>query len=201
MRVADLIRYHVKDDIQHHIDYITPGIKMLELRGRPSAGKLSRRVTHPSDGPKNYRGGPIITPAPPNTLISEGNLAYCDTYISPACIRAMYNITLGTTAQPGNELGIYEESPYASLDSLDMNLYFSHLASFIPNGTFPIVHEIDGAQEVNNPKLAGTETILDFQISYPIIYPQNSVLFLTDSNEQAEKATGIFNTFLDAIVI
>jgi tripeptidyl-peptidase I len=48
--------------------------------------------------------------------------------------------------------------------------------------------------------LSYTEALLDFQISYPVIYPQNSVLFLTDDIQAAENFTGgLFNTFLDAI--
>jgi tripeptidyl-peptidase-1 len=43
---------------------------------------------------------------------------------------------------------------------------------------------------------------LDFTISYPIIYPQNSVLFQTDDYNYAsgvEGGGGFLNTFLDAI--
>ncbi len=42
--------------------------------------------------------------------------------------------------------------------------------------------------------------LLDFEVSYPIIYPQNSVLFLTDDRWSFEHYKyGLFNTFLDAI--
>ena len=43
---------------------------------------------------------------------------------------------------------------------------------------------------------------MDFQISYPIIYPQNSILFQTDDLNYAlgiEGGGGFLNTFLDAI--
>ena len=49
---------------------------------------------------------------------------------------------------------------------------------------------------------AGGESDLDFQISYPIIYPQNSILFQTDDILYAtgqEPSQGFLNTFLDAI--
>lgn len=48
---------------------------------------------------------------------------------------------------------------------------------------------------------AGSESNLDFQISYPIIWPQNSILFQTDDMqyEKNYNFTGFLNTFLDAI--
>jgi tripeptidyl-peptidase-1 len=48
---------------------------------------------------------------------------------------------------------------------------------------------------------AGAESDLDFQISYPIIWPQNSILFQTDDMQYENDYTfqGFLNTFLDAI--
>ncbi len=48
---------------------------------------------------------------------------------------------------------------------------------------------------------AGAESDLDFQISYPIIYPQNSILFQTDDDvyEANYVFQGFLNNFLDAI--
>lgn len=166
---------------------------MLELRST-SERHLNRRSA-------SQFGGPIKTAAPIPILAVSSSLEYCHDYITPACIFAMYNITKSTTAHAGNELGIFEETPQF-LDQDDMDLYFSHLAPQIPNGTFPTVNQIDGAVNVNTESAGGTEALLDFQISYPIIYPQNSILFLTDSEQQAESEhnVGMFNTFLDAIV-
>jgi len=48
---------------------------------------------------------------------------------------------------------------------------------------------------------AGPESDLDFQVSYPLIYPQNSILFQTDDPvyEADYTFTGFLNTFLDAL--
>ena len=49
---------------------------------------------------------------------------------------------------------------------------------------------------------AGGESNLDLQISYPIIYPQNSIIFQTDDLNYAsgvEGGGGFLNTFFDAI--
>jgi tripeptidyl-peptidase-1 len=50
--------------------------------------------------------------------------------------------------------------------------------------------------------VAGGESNLDLQISYPIIYPQNSIIFQTDDlayTEGLQNSSGFLNTFLDAI--
>jgi tripeptidyl-peptidase-1 len=49
---------------------------------------------------------------------------------------------------------------------------------------------------------AGGESNLDLQISYPIIYPQNSIIFQTDDLNYAvlgQGGGGFLNTFFDAI--
>lgn len=74
-------------------------------------------------------------------------------------------------------------------------------SSNIPNGTHPILKAIDGAVAPKSVSAAGPESDLDFQISYPIIWPQNSVLFQTDDPVYEGDYTyvGILNNFLDAI--
>ena len=67
----------------------------------------------------------------------------------------------------------------------------------------PMLQGIDGgvAPLAETPLLGG-ESDLDFQISYPIIYPQNSKLYQTDDIFYAlgeEGGGGFLNTFLDAL--
>lgn len=71
----------------------------------------------------------------------------------------------------------------------------------IPTGTHPIHKLIDGAVAPYPVQKAGPESDLDFEISYPIIWPQNSVLFQTDSVHYQNNYTfrGFLNNFLDAI--
>lgn len=188
--------YHVHETVKDHIDYITPGLKLLEIR----SDALRKRMA-----PKSKITGPIITPLPDGLPVVFGGensneLQYCNTFITPNCIYAMYNITEGTSGITGNELGIFEETP-EYLDKSDMNLFFANVYPRIPQGTFPIVKQIDGAKNSQNPDDAGGEALLDFQVSYPIIYPQQSILFLTDdaASQDNPNTTGLFNTFLDAI--
>lgn len=60
---------------------------------------------------------------------------------------------------------------------------------------------IDGAEAPTSLLNAGAESDLDFQISYPIIWPQNSILFQSDDMVYEDDYTfrGFLNTFLDAI--
>jgi tripeptidyl-peptidase-1 len=51
----------------------------------------------------------------------------CGTTITPACIKAIYNITAGTLHNPSNTLGIYEFGDiYAQAD---LNAFFKSYAT------------------------------------------------------------------------
>lgn len=60
---------------------------------------------------------------------------------------------------------------------------------------------VDGAKAPYPLASAGPESNLDFQISYPLIWPQNSILFQTDDLKYQANYTfsGFLNNFLDAI--
>lgn len=120
--------------------------------------------------------------------------------MTPGCIATFYNITKGTKKAAGNQLGIFEDlGDYYS--QTDLNEFFATLAPYIPQGTHPTLDGIDGAQAPTTVNNAGPESDLDFQISYPIIWPQNSILFQTDDPVYEANYTydGFLNNFLDAI--
>ena len=191
--------YHVPEHIKEHIDYVTPGLKLL------SDGKSSEDVSLSKRGFKsqgqNKFNPPIFGPQVPSNQVPKGpqaQLANCGTYITPPCIAAMYNITPATKAYPNNKLGIFEEGDFYAAE--DLVEFFALLAPNIPPTTRPVLEGIDGGFAPG--LVAGGESDLDFQISYPIIYPQNSVLFQTDDIPYAtgiQPSGGFLNTFLDAI--
>ncbi|KAK4554593.1 Tripeptidyl-peptidase sed1 [Recurvomyces mirabilis] len=191
--------YHLPSHIQEHVDYITPGIKLYATRTRkPAAGEMEKRTMFGS-GHKPIL--PPTLPMPPG-LPALATLAdlYCDKVITPGCIMLMYNITKGSTSTPGNELGIFEDlGDYYS--QTDLNLFFLTLAPYIPQGTHPTLDGIDGATAPVTVANAGPESDLDFQISYPLIYPQKSTLYQTDDSvyEANYVYAGFLNNFLDAI--
>lgn len=184
--------YHVPLDIQEHIDFITPGIKMRsdprevkKLRRKREAEeevhqikKRGFRSQHTELLPFSDDG---VVPALNVSLLTPGN---CDYYVTDSCIKSQYYIPNNTLAAPGNELGIFE-----SIDDhygkLDLDVYFSTLYPYIPNGTYPTERLIDGA--VGSAEDAGldeddvgVESDLDFQSAWPLIWPQRTVLFQTD---------------------
>jgi tripeptidyl-peptidase-1 len=160
-------RYHVPKHIQEHLDYITPGIRLLAPFEKPKEREkrsLSKRQwpQHRSSlhhGPWPHRPYPHHNP---------GDLSTCDIAITPACIAALYNIPPGHLADPTNSLGIFEaELQY--WDQLDLDSFFTNFASWIPNGTHPINVQIDGGvAQTTNISAAGDESMLDLEIAYPI---------------------------------
>jgi tripeptidyl-peptidase I len=128
------------------------------------------------------------------------NLSQCDVAITPACIAALYQIPVGTLANPSNAMGIFEEGDYYSQE--DLNKFFAKFTPHIPQGTHPKPAFIDGAQAPVPVADAGGESDLDFELAYPILWPQGTVLFQTDDINYATgiiATAGSFNTFLDAI--
>lgn len=128
--------YHVHEDVKRHIDYITPGIKLYATRSpKPSSGDLEKRT---------FAQPPLLKALPEalDELLLLPLLALCDIAITPDCIMAMYNITEATTAEAGNELGIFEDlGDYYS--QTDLNLFFLTLQNRIPVGTAPTLKGIE----------------------------------------------------------
>ena len=146
---------------------------------------------------------PLKKPVPApglSTLVKAPLVSTCNTAITPACIKTLYNITNPTKAAAGNQLGIFEDLGDV-YSQTDLDEFFLSLAPNIPQGTHPTLNSIDGAVAPNAVTSAGLESDLDFQISYPIIYPQNSILFQTDDPVYEANYTyqGFLNNFLDAI--
>ncbi|KAJ6177663.1 hypothetical protein N7519_008124 [Penicillium mononematosum] len=184
--------YHVPSSVREHVDYITPGISLREVTSVRRSSKQKRLVNGIP---------PILEPIllPIEELLSEAP-SLCSQVITPQCIQQMYNISEGHSATEGNELGIFEGigDVYAQED---LDLFFSKLYSTIPQGTHPILKSVDGGEAPTDTSRAGPESDLDFQISYPIIWPQNSILFQSDDMHYENHYTfrGFLNTFLDAI--
>ncbi|WPH02942.1 alkaline serine protease AorO [Acrodontium crateriforme] len=188
--------YHVPAHIQEHIDYVLPGLRLM------AGGKAT-----PAARQKNTKrgiSGPIIGSIIGNDTvkaIQKAELTMCDQYITPPCVAAMYNITQATKAAKGNELGIFEEGDFYGAE--DLAEFFTLFAQNIPIGTEPILEGVDGGFA---PGLYATgESDLDFQLAYPIVYPQQTILFQTDDIFYAtgllslSSSSGFLNTFFDAI--
>jgi len=194
-------KYHVPEYVQKHVDYITPGIKLLTPSHSRSIPKLQKRTFGVTSKGEHIQP-PLLKPMPDSlsSIMAAPLSAICDVAAIPLCIKTLYNITTPTKAAPGNQLGIFEDLG-DRYSQTDLNDFFLTLAPNIPQGTHPTLDSIDGATAPTVVTTAGPESDLDFQISYPIIYPQNSILFQTDDDVYEANYTyaGFLNNFLDAI--
>ena len=191
-------RYSVPENVKQHIDYITPSIKMLR-RSQTEGNSLGKRSIKVPNLWHQSQASPRSPTAPINNS-PEASLAKCFEMVTPACIRALYDISEAISAHPGNKLGILESGDY--YDQEDLDIFFSKHDSRIPNGTHPILRGIDGGTAPVKTKNGGKESILDFTTAYPIIWPQKAVLYQTDDyyySHNLTAAEGFMNTFLDAI--
>ena len=205
--------YHLPKHMQQHIDYISPGIKLIAPRSKAMAkrnlekrriGKIGQFKPLDSQQTGDYN---------PN------DLSNCDVEITPNCIQALYKFTQGDKADPSNALGVFGKQPSIVLklrsnqftESLgdtyakqDLDLYYKNYTSWVPQGTYPTLMGIDGGvAPFGNLSNAGGESDLDFELAVPIIYPQKSIVFQTDDMFYEDDPNfggfgGFFNTFLDA---
>ncbi|KAJ5666609.1 hypothetical protein N7462_011018 [Penicillium macrosclerotiorum] len=188
--------YHVPRSVREHIDFITPGIALREVSG------IGKRNSNDNIQKRHINDKPILMGPLGQSLqdLLSNLLGLCDLAVTPDCIKEMYNIPTGNLSTEGNELAIFESigDVYAQED---LNLFFGTLAMDIPQGTHPELKSVDGGKAPTLIGNAGAESDLDLQISYPIIWPQNSILFQTDDMVYEENYTfrGFLNTFLDAI--
>ncbi|SPQ24197.1 5c144f50-d437-4163-8e69-cc08c50b03a7 [Thermothielavioides terrestris] len=209
-------QYHVPHDVSHHIDYITPGIKLMPGGYEEKVLKrmLGRRYLtgNLSDKGRKGKGKGKCKPDDTPPVDSGGDDSQfrvtgpCSESITPQCIRIQYQIPNGTRAAKGNELGIFESlSQHYSQEDLDT--YWKYVAPWVPQGTHPELRSINGAFGPTNATLqAGEEADLDIQVAAPLIWPQKTVLFQTDDEwyeqNQLQPDTqypGFFNTFFDAL--
>ena len=155
----------------------------------------------------------------PPQKVKALNISSCDQVVTPACIQALYRYPNQECAQEGNNLGIYEEN--STYFQRDMDLFFRNAFPKIPQGTQARNILLNGAEfvrNVTNLTASGVlESNLDFQLAWPIVYPQNITLLdggiqipqsansIDDSNVTAqvvltaEVLAGSLDTILDAI--
>ncbi|KAJ6261590.1 Tripeptidyl-peptidase [Drechslerella dactyloides] len=222
-------QYHVPEYIKHHIDYITPGVKLFHLSGplSPERDKAKKREPQPQPKaalkptPKGAPGGlgfvlqPIFRTISSflSGLLTIGFLAGilpCSTtnpmLMTPYCIRQLYSITTlpsNTVINEDNKLGIFQSLGQLYSET-DIDL-FNTLLTNIPIGEgTPELRSIDGGQGPSSLiqlQMAGAESNLDIQSSHHIIYPQLEAVFsVDDPPTQANYIyPGFLNNFFDGI--
>lgn len=106
--------YYLPAHIREHVDYVTPGIRLMAPEGhrekkRRSLEKsgLSKKKTASKAGLEKRIVHDLLRmkTSPPT---KPDGLETCDQYITPACIRQLYGVTVGNSSVAGNSLGIFE---------------------------------------------------------------------------------------------
>ncbi|KAJ7351951.1 peptidase S8/S53 domain-containing protein [Mycena albidolilacea] len=200
--------YHLPAHIHPHIDFVMPGIA-LTGSGRARSGKatpsrLDRRGVKLFPGPIQI----ITNLTHAITNIIAAPLKVCDKYVTPTSIKMLYNIPDNVLANgnlpevnANNSLVLFEFGDFFSEASLEQffltfcNRPFQNPS--IPVTTKPEFKSIDGAYipKINCPS-SGTESALDLQVSYPIVYPQEVIIYQSDDNAYTQGLdTGSWSTY------
>ena len=109
----------------------------------------------------------------------------CGKQMTPACIRALYDIPAVNHHHQKNALGIFEAQDI--YDQKDLDLFFKYFAKDVPQGTHPKLDSINGATAPTTAKKdPGGESIVDFTLAFSLIYPQNVTLYQTGSTKKQE---------------
>ncbi|KAJ5890471.1 Rattus norvegicus CLN2 is a lysosomal protease Precursor [Penicillium subrubescens] len=183
-------QYRVPYNIQNHIDYVEPGIRL-------SAFRRQKRLLHKRDNILIHGASEqmhLPDSDAPGVLASLG----CDKLITPDCIRAIYKIPLATKAHPKNSLGMFQEDNYFHAEDLD--LFFENQTTNIPLGTRPLEAMIANTEGDGPSSKFGLESALDLQVVYPIVYPQTITIYQTNDHMDAQNSSqGFLDAFLNAI--
>lgn len=155
--------YSLPQHIAPHVDYITPGVKLSP----PMKKSVTKRDPvpwgpgnwgpggwsgHGGGYPHHHWGGhppsrpPYSGPwtPPPSAGQLPEDLRTCGLNITPACIRALYDVPYPRETVKSGIVGIYEENRLSSYSQEDLNLYFQQFAPYVPQGTEPTVVSVNG---------------------------------------------------------
>ncbi|EPQ54887.1 subtilisin-like protein [Gloeophyllum trabeum ATCC 11539] len=185
--------YSLPAHVQPHIELVKPTVHFNHrvARDEGAPGKLKRKresslgKPSPYNGPKTNGEHPSVAPS----------LDSCDEYITPACLRALYNIYYVPTQTGKNTYGVVEFTPQAYLPT-DLDMFFSNYSPSLV-GTRPVLVSIDGGypQAQYQGFDYNGESDLDFEYAMSLVTPQNVTLLQT--GDMVEGAG--FDNWLDAV--
>lgn len=204
-------QYHVPEHVSPHIDFVTPSVvfdmsvarskddfvrKMKRAKGLkaamgvPVTPEVALGVGRPSSA-SIPKAGPLL-----NVTTILNGLGTCASYITPNCLRALYDFPSGSTANPQNSFGIVEYTPQVYLQA-DLDLFFANFSTNQVQRS-PTLASIDGGVVGTTATTAfnlNAESDLDLEYAMTLVNPQKTTLYqVGDTVEGAS-----FNDFLDAI--
>jgi tripeptidyl-peptidase-1 len=199
--------YSLPAHIRPHIDFVTPTLHFDMKLGKKSdtdfekRDHLEKRIVGTLKIPLGSPDSPTVPKfvSPPDPFqVFFGNTSQCDQYITPACLRALYNIpTLPTILPPNpkNSYAVVEYTPQQYIPS-DLTGFFANYSQN-QKQLAPTLVSIDGGN-INTPGAYGFgyngESNLDLEYGMTLVNPIPTTLYQTgDANAGAS-----FNNFLDA---
>ncbi|KAK3071726.1 hypothetical protein LTR53_008121 [Teratosphaeriaceae sp. CCFEE 6253] len=191
--------YSIPAHLREHIDLVYPTVHFdAKIKPRDNTADIETRELVP--GRHKGTGGPGWGPPGggwrmPHKHRPTNDLANCDMYITPDCLRALYKFPVNYKANPKNSYGIVEYTPQAYVPG-DLDLFFANFSKRAI-GERPILDSIDGGvvQQTDTGFGYNGESDLDLEYAMTLVYPQPVTLYQV--GDLVEGAS--FNNFLDAI--
>lgn len=182
--------YSLPNELVDLVDYVRPAIAMTKVNRRAAKSKAPISI-YENIGKLTPEQASEVAAAVKALPYPDGSydgkdlppaLKMCNQIITPACIAYLYKIPKATQSNVTNSMGIFETIGDVYSQE-DLDLFFKSAAPWIPQGTGPNLDLINGATAPNPPETAGGESNLDFDMAYPIVYPQTTTLFQVDSQD------------------
>ncbi|UQC90639.1 aorsin precursor [Colletotrichum lupini] len=135
----------------------------------------------------------------PRSLHKRSNTTFtldnCHRYITPDCLRELYNIASTSAIHPNNSFGIFQVT-WASWLPKDLDLFFG---IFSPKsvGFRPIMKSINGGywQDELQGTYVNAEADLDFEYSMALTYPQPVINYQVGEKWQTRTLNGLIAAF------
>ncbi|KAH9176550.1 subtilisin-like protein [Lactarius sanguifluus] len=177
--------YSVPEHISDHVEIIKPTVH-FNHRVSEDPTRLRKRAN------PNHLGQPFGGQGPKTNGVKVDaalSLANCDQFITPDCLRALYNFHYTPVATAKNSYGIVEFTPQAFL-APDLDLFFKNFSSK-QIGQRPTLVSIDGGKA----STFNGESDLDLEYAMALTNPQPITLLQT--GDLVEGAG--FDNWLDAV--
>ncbi|KAH6612278.1 peptidase S8/S53 domain-containing protein [Chaetomium sp. MPI-SDFR-AT-0129] len=187
-------RYWVPGGLEEVVEMVLPGVGFDTALEGGERGKTEREVVKREPEGEKGKGFRVLEKKPKK----EDELENCSELITPACLRALYDIPVPESTTPLTTLGIVEFAPQSYAQE-DLDLFFSTYATNLPNGTAPTLAAIDGGY-LSSDTTVNTrgESNLDLSYAMALALPTaNITLYQVGDSVVWNPATN--NNFLDAI--
>ncbi|KAI0063498.1 subtilisin-like protein [Artomyces pyxidatus] len=181
--------YSVPEHVREHVELIKPTV---HFNHRAVAPSRSRKRENPNLGSPSSNNGPktngVKVTLPPT-------LDNCDEFITPDCLRALYQIKYHPIATHKNSYGIVEFTPQSYLPG-DLDLFFQNFSKS-QVGTRPNLISIDGGVLQTEEEDFGVNGESDLDLEYAMALTNPQPITLLQTGDLVEGAS--FDNWLDAV--